>query len=75
MTFLVDGGKILLITLEYDQDEMHGPPYSVPFLELKNLFSENADLELLETRDILDKRLREKGLSQILERVIQINKK
>ena len=75
MKFLVDGGKILLITLEYDQDEMHGPPYSVPFLELKNLFSENADLELLETRDILDKRLREKGLSQILERVIQINKK
>ena len=74
MTFLVDGGKLLLITLEYDQKEMSGPPYSISFSEVKNLFSGFAEVELLETRDITDKRLREKGLSQMLERVILIKK-
>ena len=74
MTFLVDGGKLLLITLEYNQNEMSGPPYSFSFSEVKNLFSGFADVELLETRDITDKRLREKGLSQMLERVILIKK-
>ncbi len=74
MTFLVDGGKLLLITLEYNQKEMSGPPYSLSFSEVKNLFSRFADVELLETRDITDKRLREKGLSQMLERVILIKK-
>ncbi len=29
---LWSGGKILLVTLDYDQDEMAGPPFSVPKL-------------------------------------------
>lgn len=73
--FIADGGRILLITLEYDQKQMNGPPYSVSFSEVENLFSQYGNLKLLETRDILDERLRKKGLDGILERVIQIKKK
>ena len=74
MNFLTEDGIILLITLEYDQNQMQGPPYSVPFSEVKKLFSSRGKLKLLETCDILDNRLRKKGLSRALERVIKITK-
>mgnify|MGYP001160946566 CR=1 FL=1 len=74
MRFLTDDGMILLITLEYDQNQMLGPPFSVPFSEIIRLFSNQGNLEILETCDILDDRLRGKGLSKILERVIKITK-
>ena len=72
LSFLVPGGRLLLITLEYEQDQMSGPPFSVPDKEIEMLFSQYGKLELLETRDILDKRLRNKGLDEILERVYQL---
>ena len=75
MNLLSEGGMILLITLEYDQNQMQGPPYSVPFSEVKKLFSKHGNLKLLETCDIIDDRLRKKGLNRILERVIKITKK
>lgn len=74
MSFLFDGGKILLITLDYDQNQMTGPPYSVPVEEIEKLFSKYGTVELLETCDIIDDRLRNKGLKSILERVYLITK-
>ena len=75
MNLLTEDGIILLITLEYDQNQMQGPPYSVPFSEVRELFSNYGNLKLLETCDIMDDRLRKKGLDRILERVIKITKK
>ena len=74
MSFLAKRGRILLITLEYDQSQMSGPPFSVPVIEIKNLFSEFGSVELLETSNIIDDRLRDKGLEGILERVFKITK-
>jgi len=74
ISFLLDGGKILLITLDYDQNKMTGPPYSVPADEIEKLFSKYCTVELLETYDIIDDRLRNKGLESILERVYLITK-
>ena len=53
---------------------MSGPPFSVPDTEIAMLFSKYGRLELLETCDILDERLRNKGLDGILERVYQLVK-
>jgi len=74
LSFLAPGGRLLLISLEYKQDQMSGPPFSVPDAEIAMLFSQYGSLELLETCDILDERLRNKGLDGILERVYQLVK-
>ena len=75
MNLLTADGIILVITLEYDQNQMKGPPYSVPVSEVKKLFSKHGNIKLLETCDIIDDRLRKKGLDRILERVFKITKK
>ena len=74
MSFLEPGGQILLITLEYDQKQMTGPPFSVTANEIEMLLAPFGILELLETNDILDDRLRNKGLDVTLERVFQLVK-
>ena len=74
LSFLAPGGRLLLITLEYDQEQMSGPPFSVADAEMEMLFSQYGKCELLETCDILDDRLRNKGLDSILERVYQLVK-
>jgi len=74
ISFLGSTGRILLITLEYDQNKMQGPPYSVSIEEIESLFSECCSVKLLETCDILDERFRNKGLTHLLEHVFLIEK-
>ena len=74
ISFLDKAGRILLITMEYNQNQMEGPPYSVPAKEIESLFAPLSSLKLLETRDILDDRFRDKGLTHLLEHVFLIVK-
>ncbi len=74
MSFLEPGGRILLITLEYDQNQMTGPPFSVPADEIERLYAPYGELKHLETSDILDERFRKNGLDGMLERVFQFIK-
>jgi thiopurine S-methyltransferase len=48
------GCRGLLITLEYPQQQMQGPPFSVEEREVHRLLGERWDIDLLERRDILD---------------------
>lgn len=64
------GARVLLITLDYEQDEMSGPPYSVTENEVRRLFSEYK-VSLL-NRDDADEshpKRRDKGLSRFSELV------
>ena len=74
ISFLDKAGRILLITMEYNQNQMEGPPYSVPAEEIESLFEPLGSLKLLETCDILDERFRNKGLTRLLEHVFLIVK-
>ena len=74
LSFLAPGGRLLLIILEYDQEQMSGPPFNVDEAAIEMCFSQYGKLELLETCDILDERLINKGLDGILERVYQLVK-
>lgn len=74
ISFLGPTGRILLITLEYNQNQMKGPPYSVPAEEIESIFAPFGSLKLLETYDILDERFRSKGLTSLLEHVFLIVK-
>ncbi|CAH7323747.1 Thiopurine S-methyltransferase [Vibrio chagasii] len=70
---LKPGGKILLVTLDYDQDEMAGPPFSVPKLEIDQLFA-GYKITLL-NQDIADHehpKIAKKGLSRFSEEVYLI---
>ena len=59
----------LLITLDYPQAQMQGPPFSVGATEVWRLFAACGAIELLASRDALpdSPHLKEKGLTQMRE--------
>ena len=57
----------LLLTFEYPQAQMQGPPFSVPEVEVHQLFTPIAELEMLDRREVLDTNpeLAARGLSAL----------
>jgi thiopurine S-methyltransferase len=69
------GTPMLLITVDYAQHEMSGPPFSVGDAEVRTLFAGLAiDLlaELDVTNAIDNARFRQRGVSRLIERVYRI---
>ena len=73
---LPSGCRGLLITLEYPQTEMDGPPFSVEEAEVRALFAPAWDVELLERRDILaqEPRFRDGGVSALSTAVYRLQR-
>lgn len=67
----------LLITVDYPQHEMNGPPFSVPPEEVRQHFSPQYDIQCFQSEDILDvsKRFKDKGISRMLEHVFLLTDK
>jgi thiopurine S-methyltransferase len=68
----------LLVTLDYPQAQMPGPPFAVSEVELRRLLAEPQwSLHLLEARDVLAENWRflQRGLSQLDERVYQLRRR
>lgn len=67
-----DEVRRLLITLEYPQHEMNGPPFSVPSTEVQQHFAQSFRVEELESEDILEKakRFKDKGVTQMFSTFI-----
>ena len=63
--------KMLLVAMDYPQEEMSGPPYSVQEKEVRQLFESRFKVQLLHTLDILKdtERYGEKGVSRMQELV------
>jgi thiopurine S-methyltransferase len=61
----------LLVTMEYPQDEMCGPPFAVREDEVHRLYDKRFTVACLFTKDILaeNPRFRERGLSALAEKV------
>jgi len=68
--------SMLLITLEYDQSQMQGPPFSVPAEEIYRYYDKSFSINLLESNDIIDERprWREAGLSALGESVFRLDR-
>jgi thiopurine S-methyltransferase len=66
--------KILLITFDYAQAEMSGPPFSVSADEVESLYGKHAEIRLLAELDVLAQNLRfqERGLSRLKEKTYLI---
>lgn len=72
LDILLPGTPTLLVTADYPQHEMSGPPFSVSDAEVKELFGAERIAPLAET-DILQRaendRFRQRGLTRLVERV------
>ena len=66
----------LLVTVEYNQTEMSGPPFSVCEREVRSLYSDHFDIELL-TREVsnISPRMKATGLTGMQEVVYKMIKK
>ena len=67
--------QILLITLDYPQPEMQGPPFSVSSGEVEALYREHAEVRLLAQLDVLPKnpRFQQRGLSRLQENIFLLS--
>lgn len=65
----------LLVTLEYAQQNMSGPPFSVDENEVRSLFGTNKDITQMLAEEILqdNENFRERGLSSLMEKVYLLN--
>ncbi len=67
---------MLLVTMEYEQQQMEGPPFAVHEKEIHDLFAEDWSVEILHVEHILDgePRFRERGLSSLNEKIYLLTK-
>jgi thiopurine S-methyltransferase len=71
-SLLRERAKTLLVTFDYDQAEMNGPPFAVSPDEVHRLFDDGFEVEHLETRDALDDRFRTQGLTAMRESAFRL---
>ena len=59
----------LLITLDYNQAELSGPPFAVSAAEVDRLFSDSFDIRPVFSYDVLEENpgFRQKGLTELFE--------
>ena len=69
--------RTLLITLEYDQQQMNGPPFAVHEAEVRALYADALAVSLLFVTDVLDDSpgFRQRGLTKLEEKVYVLQEK
>jgi thiopurine S-methyltransferase len=70
------GTQTLLITLEYNQDQMSGPPFTVSADEVTRLYARRHEIRRLGREEILanEPRLRSRGLTELHEVCYQLTR-
>ena len=76
-TILPPGCRGLLVTLDYDQARMDGPPFAVPDHEVQRLLAADWQLQLLEAPDVLRENWKflQRGLDRLEERVYRLERR
>jgi len=71
VSILPPATQILLVTLEYPQPEMQGPPFSVSASEVDAFYREHAEVRLLAQMDVLaqNPRFQQRGLTRMVENI------
>ncbi len=66
----------LLVTMDYNQREMDGPPFAVPASEVDSLFAGDYLVEQLHEADVLESNpaFRDKGLGRLKEHVFRLTR-
>jgi thiopurine S-methyltransferase len=73
---LVSGCQGMLITLDYEQDQKAGPPFAVADDEVRLLFGERWQLDVVDERNILGESWKfvQDGVTRLEERVYRLTK-
>jgi thiopurine S-methyltransferase len=66
---LTPTARILLVSYDYNQNEINGPPFSVPEAEISDLFGSDFAIELLDRQDVTESHqtLKARGVTKIDE--------
>ena len=72
---LAEQADMLLVTMEYDQAQMQGPPFAVTADEVQQHFSSLYNVSELETQDLLSTspQFKERGLDSLLEKAYKLS--
>lgn len=76
LSLLAPGGRMLLVSLDYDPSRMNGPPHAVPSEEVRRHYGGAASIELLEERGVLDEepKFAARGLDRLVESVFLVTR-
>jgi len=76
-TLIAPGSVVLLITVEYDQREMAGPPFAVAPDEVKALLGAEFAVQQLELTPPLEvpPQFRQRGLTSLRERIYRLERR
>ncbi|MBI5007692.1 MAG: thiopurine S-methyltransferase [Nitrosomonadales bacterium] len=71
------GTQILLVTFDYPQAEMQGPPFAVSVSEVEALYGKYADIRLLAEEDALaqNPRFQQRGMTRLQENIFLLTLK
>ena len=71
LRLISDHASQFLVTLNYDQNEMAGPPFSVAEQEVVSLYQDNYQISLQESREIIDQepKFKQRGVSSFKQDV------
>ena len=74
---LPPGCPLMVIAMDYPQQEMEGPPYSVPQPQIERLFSTDFECRLCHSEELLKEsgRYADFGLSRMLEQVYLLRRR
>ena len=69
--------RLMLVTLSYPQEQMSGPPFSVQETEVRGLYGEHWDIQLLDSQEVLaqNKRFQQQGITTLQETIYQLQRK
>jgi thiopurine S-methyltransferase len=67
---------MLLVTMEYQQAEMQGPPFAVEEAEVRSLFADSWSIERVCAQDVLasEPKFRQRGLSCLSEKIFVLRR-
>jgi thiopurine S-methyltransferase len=67
---------MLLVTMEYPQAEMDGPPFAVDEAEVHALFADSWSIERVYQQDVLasEPKFRQRGLSRLSEKIFVLQR-
>lgn len=70
----LDGARSLLVTLDYPQQEMSGPPFSVDDGEVRGLFAD-GEIEMVQEIDVLaeNPQFAKRGVTSMVERLYRLS--
>ena len=68
---LPSGTRVLLVTFDYPQSQMDGPPFAVATQEIEMLYGRYADIRLIAQEDALaqNPRFKERGVTRMEENI------